>query len=198
MTGAWAPSGGARRLPSEGSGGAESGTDALPGTEASPPARLATCRSSVSSLTASALRAKLSIADLADVDGAVGEVHRRQRQRDVAARGDQRRPHVALEGESGADARLHARGEGVVGHLRRASMERRIGEFLDQELLQPRVELDLVLRRDAGDVGRPALGGGAGDLVGVLRPVGFDQLGPEDDDLLVRHGEGIHALVEAP
>ena len=51
-------------------------------------------------------------------------------------------------------------------------MERRIGELLDQELLQPGVQLDLVLRRDAGDVGRPALGGGGGDLVGVLRPWG--------------------------
>ena len=197
MTGAGALSGGARRVPNDGSEGAESGAAARPRTAASPSATPAAWRWSVSSLAASALREKLRSRDIVDVDGAVGEIRLGQAWRGVPA--GQRRPQVGHEVvESRPHAGAHGRGEGVVTHHLRASVVVRIGEHVDQDLLELDVEIDLVRDPWAGDDELVALCGGGGDIVFELRVVRLELVDPQDGDLLVRNGEGIHAVVERP
>ena len=75
-------------------------------------------------------------------------------------------------------------------------MELRIGERRDQKVLEPGVEIGLVPELWARTGEFMALLGGGSGLVCELRTGGLARVDLRDDDLLVRDGEGVHALVE--
>ena len=195
MVGAWALSGGTRRLPNEGSGAPESETWRAAANRGVPFSE--TGRLPLERLLARSERAsrEAPITNFVDVAGAVGEIRRRQGRRDVAAaKGAQR--VGPEEVESLIDAGAHGECEGAGAHLLGTSVELRIGERRDQEFLEVGVEIGLVPGLRARTDEFMALRGGGGDLVCDLRGDGLARVDRHDGDLLVRDGEGIHALVE--